>query len=400
MSQPITSVTSPTEHLIDSLPARLRPGAVANTHPLYEQFRSTYSTTGAPALILRPDSVADVQSAVEHARTIQLPFAVRSGGHGVSSTNLGGLVLDTSRLDAVTVLDRARRLVRVGAGARWGPVAAQLGRLGWAISSGDHANVGVGGLATGGGIGWLTRSRGLTIDSVRGVDLVLADGSAVRADAEREPELFWGVRGAGGRLGVVTSFDFAAAPVRDVGVMRVLVEVDAAGAVLARWAEVMANAPRSVTSAVQVFPAADGFVAGIDAVVENPALLEGRSVDALKRLGRVLEQHTRVAAYSSLLPVTDVQSTVGQQPAVVTNGFLDLITTEVASRLMLALSHPSRPVLLLRAVNGAVHDIGPSDTAFAHRHQSVLAVLAVFPPYGARELDAAWAGVEPHTDGA
>ena len=201
MSQPNTSVATPAEHLLDSLPTALRRGAVTSTHPLYEQLRSTYSTVGAPAVILRPGTVADVQTAVVHAGTSELPFAVRSGGHGVSSTNRGGLVLDTSRLDEVTVLDRSRRLVRVGAGARWGPVAALLGRLGWAISSGDHANVGVGGLATGGGIGWLTRSRGLTIDSVRGVDLVLADGSAVRADAEREPELFWGIRGAGGDSG-------------------------------------------------------------------------------------------------------------------------------------------------------------------------------------------------------
>ena len=198
----------------------------------------------------------------------------------------------------------------------------------------------------------------------------------------------------------MTSFDFAAAPIRDVGVIRVIVEVDTAGAVLTRWAGVMASAPRAVTSAVQVFPTADGFVARIDAVVAEPAQLEDPQVTALKRVGRVLEEHTHVAAYPSLLPVTDVQPTVGQQPAVVTNGFLDTITTEVASRLMHALSHPSRPVLLLRAVNGAVHDVGPSDTAFAHRHQNVLAVLAVFPPYGAEELDAAWAGVEPHTDGA
>src|SRR5690606_17127009 len=141
-----------------------------------------------------------------------LPLSVRSGGHGISgrSTNDGGIVVDLSRLNAIDVLDADRRLVRVEPGARWMQVAAALDEHGWAISSGDYGGVGVGGLATTGGIGFLAREHGLTIDRLRAVEVVLADGSSVRADAEHHAELFWAVRGAGANVGIVPAFEFEA----------------------------------------------------------------------------------------------------------------------------------------------------------------------------------------------
>ena len=144
---------------------------------------------------------------------------MRSGGHGISgrSTNDGGIVIDLARLDGMEVLDSSRRLVRIGAGARWKDVAAFLAPHGWALSSGDYGGVGVGGLATAGGIGWLVREHGLTIDHVRAVELVLADGSIVRADATEHSDLFWAVRGAGANVGIVTAFECEVDEVGDLG---------------------------------------------------------------------------------------------------------------------------------------------------------------------------------------
>ena len=118
-----------------------------------------------------------------------VPLAVRSGGHGISgrSTNDGGIVIDLSRLNTIEVLDQATRRVRIGPGARWMDVAAALAPYGWALSSGDYGGVGVGGLATAGGIGWLAREHGLTIDHLRAVEMVLADGSVVRGQRDGEP---------------------------------------------------------------------------------------------------------------------------------------------------------------------------------------------------------------------
>ena len=152
---------------------------------------------------------------------------MRSGGHGISgrSTNDGGIVIDVGRLNAIAV-DGDR--VRLGPGARWGEVAQALAPHGLGMSSGDYGDVGVGGLATAGGIGFLARKHGLTIDHVTGAELVLADGSLVRAD----DDLLWAVRGAGGNFGIVTAFELEAYPVGNVvfSTMAFDGERDAAGA--------------------------------------------------------------------------------------------------------------------------------------------------------------------------
>jgi FAD/FMN-containing dehydrogenase len=217
----------------------------------YPMLRSTYTTVAAPAVIALPRDANEVAAALADARERGHAIAVRSGGHGLSgrSSNDGGTVIDLSALRAVDVdvaVDTDRRIVRVEAGARWATVAEALAPRGWAISSGDHGNVGVGGLATAGGIGWLARSYGLTLDHVLAVEVVLADGTMVRADRDHEPDLFWAMRGAGGSVGIATAFEIEAAPVRDVGFAQVVVEADQD--TLRRWSEHMAAAPRALTT--------------------------------------------------------------------------------------------------------------------------------------------------------
>ncbi|MFI6294681.1 FAD-binding oxidoreductase [Nonomuraea sp. NPDC050790] len=184
---------------LSAVPGLLQGRIVVPGDERYRLLRSTYTTVAAPAAVLLPASAAEVVAALGYAREQDLPLSVRSGGHGLSgrSSNDGGVVIDLSAMNRVEVVDRAARLVRVEAGARWAQVAQALAPHGLAISSGDHGNVGVGGLATGGGIGWLVRHYGLTADRIRAAEVVLADGSLVRTDADHDPDLLWAVRGAG-----------------------------------------------------------------------------------------------------------------------------------------------------------------------------------------------------------
>src|SRR5690606_14852414 len=201
--------------------------------------------------VLRPRTTAEVVDALAFARRHpHLPLGIRSGGHGVSgrSTNDGGIVIDLRRMNTVEVLDEATRRVRVGPGARWKDVAAALRSRGWALTSGDHGGVGVGGLATAAGIGLLGRRQGLTIDRLRAAEVVLADGSVVRADETENPDLFWAIRGAGGNFGIVTSFEFEADEVGDVGYAQLVLDASDPEVLLRRFGEVATAAPRDTTA--------------------------------------------------------------------------------------------------------------------------------------------------------
>jgi FAD/FMN-containing dehydrogenase len=167
-----------------------------------------------PRVIARCSGTADVAAAVRFARDHDLEIAVRGGGHNVAGTAVcdGGIVIDLSAMRAVSV-DPVERTALVQGGALWGDVDHETQAHGLATTGGIVSHTGVGGVSLGGGIGWLMRKHGLTVDNVLEAEVVTADGEIVRASADAHPDLFWAIRGGGGNFGVVSSFRFALHPV-------------------------------------------------------------------------------------------------------------------------------------------------------------------------------------------
>jgi FAD/FMN-containing dehydrogenase len=191
--------------------ALLRPGEEG-----YEEARRVWN--GAidrrPALIARCAGTDDVREAVCFAREHDLPVSVRGGGHAVAGHAVvdGGLMIDLSLMRAVRV-DPAARTARAAGGVLLGELDRATQRFGLAAPSGIVSHTGIGGLTLGGGLGHLMRKHGLTVDNLLAVDVVTADGELVHVDAEREPELFWGLRGGGGNFGIATAFEYRLHPV-------------------------------------------------------------------------------------------------------------------------------------------------------------------------------------------
>jgi FAD/FMN-containing dehydrogenase len=187
--------------------------------PNYDAARQVYNgmIDRRPRLIARCADVADVMAAVKFGREQKLLVSIRGGGHNAAGLGVcdDGLVIDLSAMNYVRV-DPRKKTALVGGGARWRDVDHATHAFGLGVPSGIISTTGVGGLTLGGGIGYLTRRYGLTIDNLLAVEMVLADGRFVTASAKEHADLFWAVRGGGGNFGVVTSFLFKAHPVDTV----------------------------------------------------------------------------------------------------------------------------------------------------------------------------------------
>jgi len=208
-----------TSGLAATLDARLRGTVIGRDAPGYDDARRVQNgmIDKRPALIARCVDAADVAAAVEFGRDEGLDVAIRGGAHNAAgfATVDDGLVIDLSPIRYAQV-DPDANVARVGGGATLGDLDHATHLFGLATPSGTFSTTGVGGLTLGGGIGYLTRAYGLSVDNLVGADVVLADGSVVRADEQSEPDLFWALRGGGGNFGVVTEFRFRLHPVRNV----------------------------------------------------------------------------------------------------------------------------------------------------------------------------------------
>lgn len=374
----------------DALPERLAGKVIEPGDHDYSKVRSTYVHRGSPGLVIRARDAEDVVAAVKFARGQKVPLSVRSGGHGMSgrSTNDGGIVIDVGQLNAIEMIDRPTNRVRIGPGARWGEVAAKLGEYGLGMSSGDYGDVGVGGLATAGGIGWLSRKRGLTIDHIVAAEIVVADGQLLRVDAAHHPELFWGIRGAGGNFGVVTAFEFEAYPVGKVVFATFVYDLTDPQAI-ARWGKTVTSAPRDVTSFMIMVPARGGnpVIGQAMVVVDNEDIsaVEAMLMPFLE-IAPVLQSEARQMPYPALVAPSYGEHD-GQGGMTVHGGLLPELTPEVADGIGNILKARASGFVQLRAVGGAVNDMPADATAYAHRHQA-FSLLATTPDALAPRLEA------------
>jgi alkanesulfonate monooxygenase SsuD/methylene tetrahydromethanopterin reductase-like flavin-dependent oxidoreductase (luciferase family)/FAD/FMN-containing dehydrogenase len=368
----------------------------------YRDVRSTYMRGGSPGIVLQPADVGQVVDALAFARRHpDAPLALRSRGHGFSgrSTNDGGIVIDLRRLNEINVLDKDRRLVRIGPGASWMEVAVALDPYGWALSSGDYGGVGVGGLATAGGIGWLGREHGLTIDHLVAVELVLADGEVVRVDADHDPDLFWAVRGAGSALGIATAFEFVADPVGEVAFAQLTFDATDVAGFLERFGRAVEAAPRILTANLMMGGGRPGkqrqasVLALVDSGEKDEILA---ALQPLADIAPLLAQDVRIQRYKDPM-VASTEPHRGQGEPVSRSILVNHLTPELARDISSLLDAGSAHVLSIRSAGGAVGDIASGATAYAGRGAN-FAVLAL----GAddKELDATWTPVEAHAVGA
>src|SRR4030095_222234 len=206
----------PNENSIKDLKANLLGGLIEPSDKGYDEARKVYNGMihKKPRAIAHCADVADVIRSVNFARENDLLLAIRSGGHNAGGLGIcdDGLVIDLG-LMKYTRRDPGARTVPAGGGCTWGDVDHATHAFGLATPSGIISTTGVGGLTLGGGIGHLTRKCGLTIDNLISADLVLADGSFVKANADKNTDLFWAIRGGGGNFGIVTSFTFRLHPI-------------------------------------------------------------------------------------------------------------------------------------------------------------------------------------------
>ncbi len=364
----------------------------------FDQARLHHGMPGDPAAVARVADTDDVVSAISAAREGALPVAVRGGGHSMWESVPGALVIDLHALNDIEIDEAptadSTRLVRVGGGATWGEVAAELGRHGLAISSGDTRSVGVGGLTLGAGIGWVVRCWGLAVDQLVGAQLVTADGEVLEVTAASHPELFWGLRGGGGNLGVVTRFDFLAHSLAGVVHASITLDDTAGLPTLVRaFRDVMRAAPRELNGSLARTPAMgpqmpsrimiEAAWAGTDEVEAGIALAP------LLALPQVVSSEVNPVAYLDLLQEPPTPPPGMQMPTIVDeNGWFESLDDDVVDALVAAADAAGAQMFLVRWLGGAFGDVDPEATAIAFRSAEAFVVTAAFVAPDAAESEA------------
>jgi FAD/FMN-containing dehydrogenase len=290
------------------------------------------------------------------------------------------VVIDLRRLDRIRVDDDG--LVAVGGGAVWGAVADALAPHRLAISSGDTASVGVGGLTLGGGIGWLVRANGLAIDHLVGAEVVTAAGAVVRASADEHADLFWAIRGGGGNVGIVTEFVFRARPLP--GVVHAHLEFDPAqlGSVLRALRDDLRRAPDEWTANLVALPP---FGPEMPPSLHVEIVWAGEDLDAARAASEALLGHPALrsgkfvpGAYRDLLagPPPELP---GPPPTMVDESDLvGSLDDAVIDRVVAAHEALAPAVMMLRTLGGAYGRVAPDATAFAGRDAEALLISAAF----------------------
>lgn len=371
---------------ISQLRAELKGRVITPADADYDQARTIFygGFDRHPAAVVRPADNGEVARVVLLARDSGTELAVRGGGHSPAgySVSEGGLVLDLSALKTLEV-DAERRTAWAGTGLTAAEYTNAVGTHGLATGLGDTGSVGLGGLTLGGGVGYLVRKYGLTIDDLLAADVVTADGKLLRVDADQHPDLFWAIRGGGGNLGVVTRFDFRLQAVESI--LGGLLVLPATPEVIESFVAEAEAAPEELSTIANVMPAPPmPFV---------PAEQRGKPVvmAMLVYAGAVDAGERAVAPFRALAtPIADLVRPMRypeiyqpEQPAfhplgVTRTLFLDAVDRNAAEAIVegLRASTAQMAVTQLRVLGGAMARVPANATAFAHRNRRVLVNVA------------------------
>jgi FAD/FMN-containing dehydrogenase len=368
-----------------STPQEITGSVVSPDDPGYDEARAVFSPAyddRRPALVVRAADAADVARVIALARESGAELAVRAGGHSMAghSTTEGGIVLDLRDLDDFE-LDVAARTAWAGAGLTTGAYTAQAGEHELVTGFGDTGSVGVAGITLSGGLGFLVRKHGLTIDDLLAVEIVTADGELRHVDAEQHPDLFWALRGGGGNFGVVTKLKFRLHPLPEFtgGVLILpatpeviagfVAEAEAAPEELSAIASVMTAPPLPF-----VPPEHHGKVVVMAMVgyAGSPATAE-QALAPFRALAPPLADMVRPMPYSEMFPDEEFRPT-----AVARTMFLGSVDRKVATTILDKIKESTAPVsaVQLRVLGGAMARIPADATAFAHRGSRIMANVA------------------------
>jgi FAD/FMN-containing dehydrogenase len=338
----------------------------------YEAARTIWNASidRHPGLIARCASASDVIRAVKFARANDLLVAVKSGGHNVAGRSLcdDGLVIDLSAMKRVSV-DAETRTVHVQAGALLADVDRETHMHGLAVPAGVVSKTGIAGLTLGGGVGWLVRKYGMTIDNLLSCEVVTANGDIITASADSNPDLFWGLRGGGGNFGVVTSFVFRAHPVKTVLSGLLLYPRADARAVLRNFREFMTTAPEELTAYAGLLSTPDGVPVVGMIVCYCGDLAEGERVLApLRQFG------TPALDGIEPMPFPVMQSLIEQSFPDNSHNywkstFVKAFDDEVIDKLIDHMGRCTSPLsaVIIEYYGGAATRVAPTETAFPHR---------------------------------
>ena len=361
-----------------------------------------------PALIARCRGAADVMAAVGFARDHGLSLSIKGGGHNVAGKAVcnDGLMIDLSLMKSIRV-DPSARTARVEPGVTWGDLDQETHAFGLATPGGVVSSTGIAGLTLGGGQSWLTGKYGLTIDNLLAADVVLADGSLVRASADENPDLFWALRGAGANFGVVTSFEYRLHPVQTVIGGMVIHPFDRAREVLRFYREFSKNQPDELTTYAAILTGPDGNLVVALVVCYTGDLEEGERILApLRHFG------PPVADMIGQMPFPAQQALIGASfPDGRLNywksGLTDTISDQAIETIVEHAARVPSPftATVFADCHGAYRRVANSETAYSHRHlQYDLVILSAWTDPAETERNIRWtrdffAALEPELSG-
>jgi FAD/FMN-containing dehydrogenase len=386
----------------------------------YEDARKVYNfmIDARPRAVVHCADAKDVQAVVAHAAATGTDLAIRGGGHSVPGfgTADDAIVADLSGMTRIDV-DPRERVVTVGGGTTWGMFNDATTAHGLATTGGIVASTGVSGLTLGGGIGYLTRSRGLACDNLISAEVVLADGSIVTASETEHADLFWALRGGGGNFGVVTDFTFRLHPVpRQVYVSLMFFEPEAGASVYRYFDRFIDTAPREYGG----FPAWHQapplpFIPEDRVGQAFPVVIscwtgdhdEGaRVLSGFRDAGPMMAEHTGPMPYADLNALFDPLLPRGLQHYWKAVFLGDLTDQTIAAHTEHGPRIPAvNSAMHVYPVNGAVHDIAPDATAWGHRDAKYACVIAGMWPdpadndRGIRWVKDYYAALAPHSLG-